>query len=126
MVGWAERARGVALELPVVLHNAGAAVTAGLGLVALVRPSAAASLTSLSPKGLVGVSELRATYGGFFLALGAVALAWQSGAVFQAAGAAWLGAAGGRAVSLVVDRSSSFQNLGAVAFETAIGAILLV
>lgn len=109
-----------------LLPNLGALITAGLGLMGLVRPSAAAALTSIQPVGLVGVSEIRATYGGFFLALGACALVMQTPAVFSVVGIAWLGTAFGRTVSVFVDGSRSPQNVGAIAFEAAIGALLVV
>ena len=113
------------MELAFALGNLGALATAGLGAMGLVRPRAAAAFTSMEPVGLVGVSEIRATYGGFFLLLGGYALASQEPAAFTAAGLAWLGAAGGRLVSVLVDRSTSAKNLGGIAFEAAIGLLLL-
>ena len=53
----------------------GAAINVALGLNGLLRPAATAEFTSMSPVGRIGVSEIRATYGGLFLALGAFALA---------------------------------------------------
>lgn len=50
-------------------HLIAGAVTLGLGLVGLLRPSAAAAFTGIEPKGAMGVSEIRATYGGLFAAL---------------------------------------------------------
>jgi len=90
-----------------------------------VRPSAAAAFTSIEPKGLIGVSEIRATYGGFFLALGSFALWARSEQVFLVLGLAWIGAALGRLLSVLVDRSTSPKNLGGIAFEAGIGALLL-
>lgn len=107
------------------LHDLGAAVTASLGLMALVRPSAAAAFTSIRPAGTLGVSEIRATYGGFFLALGAFALWTQAPLAFRAAGVAWAGAAAGRLVSVFVDGSTSGKNAGGIVFEGAIAALLL-
>lgn len=109
-----------------VLNNLGAAITAGLGVMGLIRPDAAAAFTAIRPEGLVGVSEIRATYGGFFIVLGAFALYAQTPEAFLIPGLAWLGAAGGRLVSIVVDRSRAPKNFGAVAFEVAIGALLLM
>ena len=114
------------MDIQVLLHNAGALVTAGLGAMGLLRPWAAAAFTSMQPVGLLGVSEIRATYGGFFLALGAWALYAQAPAAFLAVGLAWLGAAAGRAVSVLADRSTSPKNLGGILFEAGIGALLLV
>lgn len=105
---------------------AGAGITAGLGVMGLVRPSAAAAFTSLAPVGKLGVSEIRATYGGFFLALGAYALWSQSPAAFAAAGTAWIGAAAGRLASVILDNSREGKNFGGVAFEAVIGALCLI
>jgi hypothetical protein len=106
-------------------NSAGALVTAGLGVMALVSPPTAAAFTSMSPVGKLGVSEIRATYGGFFLALGAYALWSQHEAAYAAAGIAWSGAALGRVVSVFVDQSREAKNLGGIAFEGAIAMLLL-
>lgn len=101
-------------------------MTAGLGLMGLIRPNAAGAFTSIQPIGILGVSEIRATYGGFFLALGAYALYAQSTAVFAVVGVAWVGASVGRLISVAVDRSYAPKNFGGVIFEFAIGVLLLV
>lgn len=113
------------MDVAFALGNLGAAITAGLGVMGLVRPAAAAAFTSMQPVGRIGVSEIRATYGGFFVLLGAYALASQEPIAFTAAGLAWLGAAGGRAVSVLVDRSTEPKNFGGIAFEAAIALLLL-
>ncbi|MBU6283932.1 DUF4345 family protein [bacterium] len=107
--------------LPIV----GAAINVGLGLNGLLRPAATAEFTSMAPVGRTGVSEIRATYGGLFLALGLFALGTGSPVAFRALGCGWLGAALGRVASIVVDRSREPRNFGAVAFEAAIAALLL-
>lgn len=109
-----------------ILNNIGSAITAGLGVIGLIRPSSAAAFTSIQPVGLLGVSEIRATYGGFFLALGAYGLYAQAATVFVVLGIAWLGAAVGRLVSIAVDKSHAPKNIGGVVFESAIAAFLLV
>jgi Domain of unknown function (DUF4345) len=107
-------------------NQLGSLITLGLGLLGLVAPTRAASFVHMHPDGLVGISELRATYGGFFTALGALALLRQDPIVFQVLGLAWCGAALGRALSAVVDGSRSATNLGGILFEGGIGALLLV
>jgi hypothetical protein len=107
-------------------NMAGALVTAALGVVGLLRPDLAARFASIEPVGLVGRSEVRATYGGFFFALGAAVLWSDDPLVCLVAGAAWAGAALGRLASAWVDFSRSPQNFGGVAFEGAIAALLLV
>ena len=47
-------------------------------------------------------------------------------AAFTVAGIAWLGAAVGRAISVIVDRSTELKNLGGIVFEAVIGALMLV
>ncbi|MFM8412737.1 MAG: DUF4345 family protein [Alphaproteobacteria bacterium] len=107
------------------LPTIGAAINVALGLNGLLRPDATADFTSIAPVGRIGTSEIRATYGGLFLALGSFALASGSPVAYRALGCAWLGAALGRVLSVVVDRSREPRNLGAVAFEAVIAALLL-
>lgn len=113
------------MDTGMVLNNLGAVITAALGVIGLVRPLAAADFTSMQPRGLTGIAEIRATYGGFFLMLGAYALYSQAPIAFLVVGLAWLGAAGGRLLSVVVDRSHAPKNLGGIVFESLIGALLL-
>jgi len=113
------------LEIAVVLHNLGAVITLGLGGMALLRPHLAASFTSIEPIGLLGLSEIRATYGGLFAALGAVALVLQDNIFFAGLGAGWLGAAMGRSLSVFLDKSRENKNFGAITFESALGILLL-
>ncbi len=68
--------------------NLGSLATLLLGCLGLFFPSHAATFTSISPMGRTGVSEIRATYGGLFAALGLTCLALQSTAVFSTAGLA--------------------------------------
>lgn len=103
----------------------GAAITFGLGVMGLVRPDTAAAFTNMQPVGRIGRSEVRATYGGFFLALGAACLVTREPLAFTVVGVAWLGAAAGRLASVAVDRSTEPQNFGGIVFEAAIGAALL-
>lgn len=91
----------------------------------LLLPSKAASFANVQPIGTIGISEIRATYGGLFVALGLACAVTQHPGVFLAAGLAWVGAAVGRLVSVAVDGSRSPKNLGGIAFELAIGLLLL-
>ena len=108
-----------------ILSNIGAVITTFLGCLGLFAPTRAATLTSISPVGPNGVSEIRATYGGLFAAMGGACLATQLPVFFAAAGIAWLGAAAGRVWSILIDRNVDPKNLGAVAMEAAIGGLLL-
>lgn len=108
-----------------VLNMLGAAFTFGLGAMALIRPGLAAAFTGIRPEGALGVSEIRATYGGLFFALGAFAIHSSSEVVFMVLGVAWLGAAAGRALSVLVDGSRGARNLAGIVFEAGVGALLL-
>ena len=114
------------MEIALALHNVGALATLGLGGLGLGWPRQAAAWLGLAPLGLLGVSEVRATYGGLFAALGAFAFVAQDAVVFTGLGAAWLGAAGGRLLSAVLDRSREPRNFAAGLLEGALGLLLLV
>lgn len=108
-----------------VLALLGSTGTLALGLLGLLRPDAAANFTSMQPIGRIGRSEIRATYGGFFLALGACGLLLRDPLVWSVIGVAWLGAAAGRAISVPVDESYEPKNLGGIVFEATLGLLLL-
>jgi len=108
------------------IESAGALVTLGLGLLGLVRPLAAAKLVGIEPIGTLGISELRASYGGLFAALGLCALVSQSPLVFDVLGLAWAGTAAGRVASMFLDRSFAPKNWGGLAMEVGLAALLLV
>lgn len=108
------------------MNLTGAAITLALGALGLFSPQRAAAFTSIAPVGPLGLSEIRATYGGFFLALGGMCLYCQNPIAFRVVGVAWLGAALGRAYSLVIDRNTEPKNLVGIAFESAIAALLLL
>jgi hypothetical protein len=113
-------------QLPISINTLGAIVTMGLGLLGLFFPASAASFVSIIPDGERGISEVRATYGGLFLAMGLFAVVAQSTDVFRVVGIAWLGAAGGRAFSAVHDNSRSGANLGGIVMEGVIGLSMLL
>jgi hypothetical protein len=113
-------------HLPFSINTLGALVTTGLGLFGLFLPASAASFASIIPDGERGVSEVRATYGGLFLAMGLFAMIAQSADVFRVVGVAWLGAAGARAFSVVRDNSRSGANLGGIVMEGLIGLSMLL
>lgn len=108
-----------------LLSNTGALVTFVLGPLAMANPKFIAKFVSIEPIGLTGLSEVRATYGGFFAALGGACLYYQSSTVFLVVGVAWLGAALGRGLSVLVDHSYAPPNLAGLLFELSIGALLL-
>jgi len=106
--------------------NIGSVATTVLGLLGLFLPYKAAAFVSISPVGLNGRSEIRATYGGLFLALGVACIVAQAEMVFMVAGVAWLGAAVGRVYSALVDRNGDIKNIGGIALEAGLGTLLVL
>jgi hypothetical protein len=107
------------------LAMAGALATLALGLLGLLAPARVASLIGIGADGALGRSEVRATYGGVFIGLGAACLALRAPEAFAVAAAAWLFASLARLASLAVERDASGRNLGGVAVEGGIGLALL-
>jgi hypothetical protein len=52
-----------------ILPNICAAITLALGILGVVSPASAAKLVGIKPDGLLGVSEIRATYCSLFMGL---------------------------------------------------------
>ncbi len=103
----------------------GAVLSVIAGLLGLLWPRAVSRVVGLALPGPLGVSEVRATYGGLFVAAGAAVLVLQQRASALVLGAGWAGACAARLVSLVVDRSRSRENLAGVVVEGAMAALLL-
>jgi hypothetical protein len=103
----------------------GALVTIGLGLFGAIWPCRAASLVGISPLGGLGLSEIRATYGGLFMAMGLACLYLNSPSAYFVAGAAWIGAAVLRIPSLYLDQGCYPKAIGGAVVEFSIGLLLL-
>ena len=114
------------MELPVSINTLGGIITLACGIAGLFWPLAVANLVSIEPVEERGISEIRATYGGLFFAMGLFALIAQTSDVFRLVGVAWLGAASARSFSYVRDNSRSGMNLGAIVMETSVGLTMLV
>jgi Domain of unknown function (DUF4345) len=113
------------MDSTLILANVGASATTLLGVLGLLHPTRAAAFVGISPIGLNGRSEVRATYGGLFAALGVYCMVAQAEMVFFVAGVAWLGASAGRIFSVLIDRNFEKRNIGGVALEATIGALLI-
>lgn len=100
-------------------------ITAATGLLALVKPTAVYGFTGLSAGGVRGISEIRAIFGGLFIALG-VAPLFLGGAAYLFLGIGYLAIAAVRLVSIFVDRSTDSSNLISLAIEIVCGAILVL
>jgi len=67
-----------------VWSNLGAGISFMLGSLAIIWPTKIESFLSIKGIGKEGVSEIRATYGGFFVGIALYALITQTPAVFIA------------------------------------------
>ena len=113
------------MKSTLIIANFGAAFTTLLGLLGLCFPAKAASLVSICPIGLNGRSEIRATYGGLFTAMGVYCFVSQTELVFFVSGVAWLGASFGRLCSVLIDRNYDIKNIAGFAIESSIGFLLI-
>jgi hypothetical protein len=116
---------GIGTKSMTLLANIGAAITLILGCLGLLFPDRVSRIVGVSPVGPLGKSELRATYGGFFLCLGAGCLITQSDTAFLVAGSAWIGSAIARLISVAADKSHSRENLVGIFFEATVGLMML-
>lgn len=129
------------MTIAVWLAGGAAVIGAMLGLVSLFAPARAAEIVRLQPDWAApgGFAEFRAMYGGFLLlahlaVLLAIVMQAQAGMASVigtafAVGAGWLGAALGRALSMVVDhgehRTRTGYNAFSTGFELALGLALI-
>ena len=103
-----------------------AVLTIVFGAFGFVAPRWTASVLDLEPtNSTMGLSEIRASTGGLFVALGIAALLIGTPWAYGMMGVAYSGAAIGRAVSMVIDSPPQPKALIYFAFE-AIFAIWLI
>ncbi len=95
-----------------------------IGLAGLLIPARVAAEISLQPLGKLGLSEIRATFGGIFLGLGVAMLLLNTADTYAVVAAGWFGAAIARAISIVVDREPHPKNFGGLIIEAGVGAML--
>ena len=109
-------------ELVPALTAAVAMTLAGLG--AIARPSTLemVGVTATSP---VGRSEVRAVFGGMFVALGLACLLTREPNVFAVVGAAWLADVAVRIVAVFIDRVPLKESLSLLAIGSVMGAALV-
>lgn len=104
----------------------GAAISVLAGILGLIWPRKVSAIIGLNLPGKLGVSEFRATYGGLFIGAGLATLLIGTHQAALVLGAAWGGAFVARAVSLVVDKSRSRDNLAGLVIEAAVAALLIL
>jgi hypothetical protein len=102
-----------------------AILTAATGLLALIRPTAVYGFTGLTAAGARGISEIRAIFGGLFIALGIAPFLFGP-AAYSVLGVGYLGIAAVRLVSIFIDHSTDSSNLISLAIEIVCGVILVL
>lgn len=112
------------MNIWMILKVISALATSATGLLALVKPTAVYGFTGLTANGARGVSEIRAIFGGLFIALGLAPLILGSLA-YQMLGIGYLGIAVARAFSIVFDKSTAQSNLISLTIEVVLGVILV-
>lgn len=109
-----------------ILKIAAALATIATGLLALIKPKSIYGFTGLRAEGGRGITEIRAIFGGLFIALGAVALYYRSPEFYLMLGITYLGIGLVRAISIFVDDSVERSNIISLAVEIVFGVILIL
>jgi hypothetical protein len=99
-----------------ILKIIAALATALTGVLAFVKPSAAYGFIGLTPSSVRGVSEMRAIFGGLFIALGLAPL-FLGKSAYLMLGIGYLAIAVTRTFSIVYDKSYAQSNLISLALE---------
>ncbi len=110
------------MNILMMLKIIAALATAATGLLAFVKPDAVYGFTGLTAEGARGVSEVRAVFGGLFIALGLTPIFLND---YRFLGIGYLAIAVARIISIIIDRSYAQSNLVSLAIEIIFGAILV-
>jgi hypothetical protein len=113
------------MDIWMVLKIIASLATAATGALALVKPTAIYGFTGLKADGARGISEIRAIFGGLFIALGIVPL-FLGTSGYQMLGFGYLAIAVVRAFSIIFDRSYARSNILSLITEIVLGVILVV
>jgi hypothetical protein len=108
------------------LAYVGAGISIAAGLLGFLWPHRVSTTIGLGLPSQLAVSEFRATYGGLFMGAGVAVLIIGSSDAARVLGAAWAGAFIALAISVVIDRSRSKENMAGLVIESAVAALLLV
>ncbi|MCF6443434.1 DUF4345 family protein [Nereida sp. MMG025] len=109
-----------------LINPALALLTIGLGLFGFLAPRFTASALDLEAvKSTMGLSEMRASAGGLFVAIGVVCLISAEPMTYVMLGVAYTGAAAGRFISIVIDKPPMPKALVFFLFEALPAAWLI-
>ncbi|MCC1493582.1 DUF4345 family protein [Cognatishimia sp. F0-27] len=108
------------------INPALALMTIGFGLFGFLAPRYTASALDLAPQDTtMGLSELRASAGGLFVAVGVVCLATGDPMAYGMLGVAYVGASSGRLLSIILDKPPLRKAVTFLAFEALPAAWLV-
>jgi hypothetical protein len=108
-----------------VLKIVASLATAATGLLALFVPKVVPGFTGLSPVGGRGISEIRAIFGGLFIALGIAPLIFK-GDTYIMLGWGYLAIAFVRIISIFFDKAPDKSNWISFMIEVLFGVILIL
>ena len=108
-----------------ILKIIASVATAATGALALIKPTAVYGFTGLLANGPRGVSEIRAIFGGLFIAMGVVPL-FIGKPGYQMLGIAYLAIAVARLFSMFFDKSFDQSNIISLIIEIVLGVILVL
>jgi len=108
-----------------ILKIMAALATAATGVLALVKPEATYGFIGLTANGVRGVSEIRAIFGGLFIALGLAPL-FLGATAYRMLGIGYLAIAVARTFSIFFDKSFAQSNWISLAIEIVFGIILVL
>jgi hypothetical protein len=112
------------MSIWMILKAISALATTATGLLALAKPKAVYGFTGLTATGMRGISEIRAIFGGLFIALGLAPL-FLGPIAYQMLGIGYLGIALARIFSIVFDKSYAQSNFISLGIEVVLGFILI-
>lgn len=113
------------MDFLMVLKIVAALGTAATGLLSFLKPDAVYGFTGLTANGARGVSEVRAVFGGLFIALGIAPLILGSTS-YRMLGYGYLAIAVTRTISIILDKSYAQSNFISLAIEIVFGVILAI
>jgi len=96
-----------------------------LGILGCLSPRRVEKLVKIQAVGKVGLGEIRATYGGIFLAFGIGLFYFDDPKVYTIGAMTWFGAAALRILSVAVDENREKDTVVAIVFETVMGTLFM-
>jgi len=113
------------MDIISVLQVIAAILTALTGLLALIKPSSVYGFTGLASTSIRGISEIRAIFGGLFIALG-IAPFFLGSTAYLMLGLGYLSIAVVRLFSIILEKSTERSNLISLGIEIVLGFILIL